>query len=233
MTTMRGDAGARLSRDDDVLSRSAPDLQFRHSLSSSSSGPPPSTGYQGGGGGSVLNTSTKSGGITFQRANASSSDPVTEMEVLKNIILREGYLEKLRVIVHQEKQRTLLRHEVIDLLDLLRVSTVECIEAIVKWRRTLLKPYPFIWNGVNYLLKIPSDMDFLSTPAKGGTNLLTEWLGFELRRNPFIIPLKLDERPDTPREERNGARGGVDGFSEIGAESTGGKNIAVLKHRCV
>ena len=61
-----------------------------------------------------------------------SSDPTLEMEVLKNIILREGYLEKLNFIFRREKERTLLRHEVVDLLDLIRVSTVETIEAIVK-----------------------------------------------------------------------------------------------------
>lgn len=223
--------------------------------------------------GAVMNTSTPHGGITFQQASSShSSDPSTEMEVLKNIILREGYLEKLRFIFKKEKERTLLRHEVVDLLDLLRVSTVETVEAIAKWRRTLLRPYPFVWNGVNYLLKISSDIDFLDRkkgpsgvkhePAK---TLLSEWLGFGLSRNPFIVPITLDERPDTPRvvqthAERNiaavnqsatrstgklivtpgkstensgmltGTLMGIDGFHEIGAESTGGKNINLLKH---
>ena len=35
-----------------------------------------------------------------------------------------------------------------------RVATVEVIEAIAKWRRLQLQPTPFLWNGLNYMLKV-------------------------------------------------------------------------------
>lgn len=83
-----------------------------------------------------------------------------ELEVLKAVILRESYIDRIR-----RMSETLQFHEasqdVIDLLDLLRLSTIEVIEAIVEWRRTQTKSHPFIWNGVDYLLKVPSDLDFL------------------------------------------------------------------------
>lgn len=49
---------------------------------------------------------------------------------------------------------------------------------------------PFMWNGVNYLLKMGSDLDFLD-----GHKPLRSWLGFSLYRNPFVVPLPLEQLP--------------------------------------
>ena len=57
----------------------------------------------------------------------------------------------------------------------------------------MTKPYPFVWNGVNYLLKISSDLDFLSRFSEVET-----WFGFSLVRNPFVVAVCLDKRPATP-----------------------------------
>eukprot|EP00943_MAST-04B_sp_MAST-4B-sp1_P008431 g8431.t1 len=132
------------------------------------------------------------GGLSFQRTK--SSDPSSELEVLKSILLREGYLERLHHLARRRGDQTALRGDVIDVLDLIRISTVETIEAISKWKRTLVKPYPFVWNGVNYLLKIPSDLNFLCRFPE-----IETWLGFTLMRNPFIINICLDKRPSTPQ----------------------------------
>ncbi len=130
------------------------------------------------------------GGVTFQRAQ--STDPATELEVLKTILLREGYLKRLQHAARRRGGTTALRADVIDILDLIRTSTVEVVEAIAKWRRTLIKPYPFVWNGINYLLKIPSDLDMLNKVPE-----VSAWLGFSLARNPFVVPVGLDDRPGT------------------------------------
>jgi hypothetical protein len=136
------------------------------------------------------NVSREHGGVTFQRAQ--STDPATELEVLKTILLREGYLKRLQHAARRKGGQTALRADVIDLLDLIRTSTVEVVEAIAKWRRTLVKPYPFVWNGINYLLKIPSDLDMLFKVPEVGV-----WLGFDVARNPFVVPVGLDQRPRT------------------------------------
>jgi hypothetical protein len=128
--------------------------------------------------------------VTFQRAQ--STDPATELEVLKTILLREGYLKRLQHAARRRGGTTALRADVIDILDLIRTATVEVVEAIAKWRRTLIKPYPFVWNGINYLLKIPSDLDMLNKVPE-----VSAWLGFELARNPFVVPVGLDARPGT------------------------------------
>ena len=45
-----------------------------------------------------------------------------------------------------------------------------------------------MWNGVNYLLKMPSDLDFLSE-----YQTVRKWLGFSIVRNPFCVPFPMEE----------------------------------------
>ena len=46
----------------------------------------------------------------------------------------------------------------------------------------------FMWNGVNYILKMPSDLDYLADYLA-----IKKWMGFTLTRNPFCVPYPLDE----------------------------------------
>jgi hypothetical protein len=45
----------------------------------------------------------------------------------------------------------------------------------------------FIWNGLNYLLKMPSDLDYLADYLA-----VQRWTGFPLTRNPFCVPFPMD-----------------------------------------
>ena len=112
-------------------------------------------------------------------------------------MLREGYLKRLESVINQWLQTNDLKkvpRGLGDLFDLLRTSTTEVVEHVVRWRLAIGdnddgKPMPFLWNGINYLLKIPSDLDDLNLlPA------LRRWAGFTLKRNPFLMPLPLDHR---------------------------------------
>ena len=89
--------------------------------------------------------------------------------MLKCILLREGYLQKLRGKLQIGTKSQAAR--VVDMMDLLRQATVETVEAIEKWRQKSERA--FVWNGMNYLLKIPSDLDFLEQSKP-----LIEWLSF-------------------------------------------------------
>jgi hypothetical protein len=40
---------------------------------------------------------------------------------------------------------------------------------------------------MNYLLKMPSDLDYLH-----GYKAIRNWMGFPIKRNPFIIPDPMD-----------------------------------------
>ena len=52
---------------------------------------------------------------------------------------------------------------VVDLLDLIRLVSVQVVEAIQGWCISCNEKNhsTFMWNGIDYLLKMPSDLDFL------------------------------------------------------------------------
>jgi len=114
------------------------------------------------------------------------ADPTKEVEVLKCIVLRENYVARLKQV--QAGQQELF----VDLMDLLRLVTLETIESIAIWRRGMSNT-EFIWNGLNYLLRIPSDLDFLEKQT-----CIKPWLeGFPKERNPFLIQRSLDSSPNS------------------------------------
>ncbi|RHY14618.1 hypothetical protein DYB36_001417 [Aphanomyces astaci] len=144
--------------------------------SKKSSGGSPSNGWVDGG--NVADsrrippydaTKDKHGGLAPKISYNSSSLP--ELEVLKAIILREDYLTRLLDMSKRESQYTLVG-SMANTLDLIRLTTVEVVEAIAAWRKLQPKHMPFKWNGVNYLLKVPSDLDFMQEvfePRRPGT----------------------------------------------------------------
>jgi hypothetical protein len=55
---------------------------------------------------------------------------------------------------------------------------------------------PFLWNAANYLLKMEVDSSFLDRLPQ-----LVQWFGFRLSRNPFFIPVTLEQDRAKQREE--------------------------------
>ncbi len=81
----------------------------------------------------VRNENFHDAGITFSsepRGNAAEGQ--AELEVLKSILSREGYLTRLFKVVRKVEKK--FKPEIADILDLVRVSTVEVVNAIQKWR---------------------------------------------------------------------------------------------------
>ncbi|CAN0145147.1 unnamed protein product [Scytosiphon promiscuus] len=123
-------------------------------------------------------------------------DESVETDVIKAILLREEYIGRLQA--HLESQvfqfgkDQAAFDDLLGLLDLLRFTTVDAVEAIQRWRRARGNhSAPFSWNSVNYLLKIPSDLDFVHCHKSVRT-----WLNFDLRRNPFLLPMPLERLAD-------------------------------------
>lgn len=81
-------------------------------------------------------------------------------------------------------------HALGDLLLLVRAASVDVVENIQIWRKTIHQeiPRPYIYENVNYLLGMCEDLNFLDQTAD-----LVEWLGFRLLRNPFIVDKSLDD----------------------------------------
>jgi hypothetical protein len=136
----------------------------------------------------VPNTNYGHAGLTYSaETNNNTLEGKAELEVLKAILNREGYLLRC-----YKEARTVLKKfkpELADVLDFIRAASLDVIEYIVKWRESKNDhDAAFMWNGVNYLLKMSSDLDYLSDYVA-----IKKWMGFRLIRNPFCVPTPLEE----------------------------------------
>lgn len=110
-------------------------------------------------------------------------DESVETDVLKVILLREEYISRLEVNLENQVSKFGKDQAAFDdlfgLLDLLRSTTVDAVEAIQRWRRVRGNPMaPFSWKNMNYLLKISIDLDFVhrhkvSPPLKQNVSFLS------------------------------------------------------------
>ena len=123
------------------------------------------------------------GGISYQQVAASRAESESEREVIRLIILREEVLLKIRQSVRNIARREKIAPQLLGFLQVIRELTLQVIENIERWRRKYLEPREFVWNGRNYLLTIPSTLNFLDRFHK-----LVSWFGFHLVRNPFLLP---------------------------------------------
>ena len=93
------------------------------------------------------------------------------LEVLRHIQLRESVLAELATLVTSESMADMAM--LIKLVPALRLHTVAAVEAVSRhstralfdglvqvdvWRQGLWRPMPFMWNGLNYLLKASTDL---------------------------------------------------------------------------
>eukprot|EP01031_Cornospumella_fuschlensis_P046456 gene46456-56889_t len=113
--------------------------------------------------------------------------PEIGYELLKLIMLRESYLQRLDKILI--KQNGKVDFSVIGIFDVLRELSIQIVELIYEWERAQVS-YPnitqFTWNGKDYLYKVYEDMSVFSKYLD-----IEDWLGFSLYKNPFIVPLDV------------------------------------------
>lgn len=128
--------------------------------------------------------------------------PAEDLAVLRAIVAREAALDDVLDLCcsfdedTSEKNSSIesppppaASEELLEQLLRMRELSIEVVERIAGWRRRMVRHLPFEWRRVNYLLKMASDIDFVSksriaTAALGGTRLV--------RRNPFATIGGLD-----------------------------------------
>ena len=72
-------------------------------------------------------------GITFSvETKQDSEDAQAEYEVIKAILNREGYLNRLRQVARTVGKK--FKNEVADIIDFVRASTLDVIDTIIRWR---------------------------------------------------------------------------------------------------
>ena len=133
-------------------------------------------------------------GITFAAGTVSkknvpvaSAVDLAELEIVKAILNREAYLDRLYGIVKTISKK--VKPDFAEVLELVRMSTLETISAIVRWREAKNNHRaPYLWNGINYLLRTSSDLDYL-----GDYRALRIHMGFSLQRNPFSIAAPMED----------------------------------------
>jgi len=148
---------------------------------------------------------------TFNFQHHVGADPALELEVLKNILIREGYIVRVRDCVAEVLRgdspglRLADGSGLLDLLINIRECSVEVVEAILSWRDGFLVPPngrpgtsgnrglppAFMYQGENYLLKMTYDLDFLAE-----VDTLVDALKVpqdKMRKNPFMTPFTLDD----------------------------------------
>ena len=116
--------------------------------------------------------------------------------VTNSILLREDYVVRLKALLKPEGERWKANMmEVINILELLRMSTIEVVENINTWRSEMFKygqrcgsmekkneTIPFIWENENYLLKMANDTEFLGTIPS-----FTTVFNISTSRNPLFL----------------------------------------------
>lgn len=157
----------------------------------------------------VPNNSLGASGLTYSvESEENKRDGGAEFDVLKSILNREGYLNRLYKVVRTVGKK--FKPEVADVLDLVRAASLDVVEAVLRWREVKGDhDAAFLWNGVNYLLKMPSDLDYLADFVA-----IQRWIGFSMQRNPFCVPHPMEEGvhlfTDNPKDSEKGRY--TDGF---------------------
>ena len=103
-----------------------------------------------------------------------------EVEILQKVIVRENILGELHKLLDNQNDVSNCINEVVELVKAIRFQTVDLVEDIDSWQCVQPTIKPFLYRGVNYLLKISNDMDFLDKYEE-----IVEKFCFEFKRNPF------------------------------------------------
>eukprot|EP01040_Poterioochromonas_malhamensis_P003722 gene3724-3977_t len=114
-------------------------------------------------------------------AVAGSNKPVlAEVEILQKIIVRERLLSELQRLLRSGSDILAIMTEVVELVKALRYETVEIIEDIAQWQEQQPTLRPFLFKGVNYLIKMTNDLDYLDSYDE-----VVERFCFEFKQNPL------------------------------------------------
>lgn len=112
--------------------------------------------------------------------SSAQQEAMAEVEILQKIIVREGLLAELHKLLKSQNDVSSCLNEVGEIVKALRYQTLDIVEDISAWQDVQSVPRPFLFKGLNYLVKIKGDLDFLDLYEE-----VTEKFCFEFRSNPL------------------------------------------------
>eukprot|EP00943_MAST-04B_sp_MAST-4B-sp1_P004229 g4229.t1 len=202
-----------------TLSSSSLNTSSIHSYKSSSTNRSRST-YNNNGNSESNNQQIRAFNITYQDGPMQDEDHgEDDVELLKHVLYREQCITDLRSLSKAFKKihpavnakSTQILAKMIEIIEGMRTASLIIVEGIWHWRYKRIvsllhrrrlpapgiqhKPYPFVYDGDNYLLKMAFDLTFLDDLPP-----LVEWLGAHFHRNTFCIKAEdtLDSINATP-----------------------------------
>lgn len=117
------------------------------------------------------------------RAKASeynSNSNISEIGILQKIIVRENLLNELSKLLKVNSDLAGVLSEVSELIQALRFETLDIVEDIAQWQSEQPVGRPFLFKGINYLIKLRGDLDFLDNHDE-----IVERFCFEFKSNPL------------------------------------------------
>lgn len=112
--------------------------------------------------------------------SAVSSQNLSDVAILQKIVVRENLLNELFKLCKANNELLPIMNEIVELIKAIRFETLDVVEDIAAWRTQQPFARPFLFKGINYLIKLRSDMDFLDQYDE-----VVERFCFEFKSNPL------------------------------------------------
>ena len=112
--------------------------------------------------------------------NSNEKANLAEIEILQKVIIRENLLNELKKLLKNTQEVGSVITEVVEIVKAIRFQTADIVEDIDAWQCVQPFPRPFLYRGLNYLIKISTDLDYLD-----GYEDITERFCLEFKFNPF------------------------------------------------
>ncbi|EQC27891.1 hypothetical protein SDRG_14312 [Saprolegnia diclina VS20] len=137
-----------------------------------------------------------------QPSSVPTTDPKHEILVMKNILIREGLVSRLKGVAERISigDVTSLKVQNADsLLSILlqtRDASVAVVQALYEWQLQLPSPQTYIFSGKSYVHRMLDDLNFLAEIPR-----LADVLGVapeSMVRNPFMLPTSIPGRDLEP-----------------------------------
>ena len=162
----------------------------------------------------IDNIPEKTVSLGEKTSNLPLSDNPGEVEILQKIAVRENLIIELKKLLDLQNDLYSILAEAIELIKAIRFQTIDIIEIIRSWSTKQVALNSFLYQGVNYIVKLSNDLTFLDD-VKG----LRDVLGFRFHMNPLAYKGGGITDSSSPPKETHKSRVDDDSLLPISEQS--------------